>query len=116
MQSHFAKFHMAKHDGSKLICKLCNEEFTIRYLLMNHLKEIHGRIMIPNKVLFEKFKPTEDGRMECLDCNKTFSSNGCARSHLAKFHMAKHDGSKLICKLCNEEFTIRYFLMNHLKE
>ena len=116
MQSHFTKFHKAKHDGSKFICKLCNEEFTIRYFLMNHLKEIHGRIMIPKEIICEKLKPIEDGRMECLDCNKTFSSNGCARSHFAKFHMAKHDGSKLICKLCTEEFTIRYFLMNHLKE
>ena len=107
-RSHYKKFHMANNDGSKFICNLCNEEFAMKYDLMNHLKEIHSRTKIP------KWKPT----LPCqyLYCNNTFFSEDSARKHYTKLHMAKNDGSKFICNLCNEEFAVKYDLMNHSQE
>ena len=113
---HYMKMHMVKKDGSKFHCKLCNEGFTTKYFLMNHLRDLHNRTKIPKEIIYEKLKPIEDGRMECLGCNKIFSSKKSARSHFLKWHMAKKDDSKFHCKLCNEEFTIKYCLVKHFQD
>ena len=110
-KAHQKNFHMAKHDGSKLICKLCNEEFTIRYFLMNHLKEVHGRILIPKEIICEKLKPIEGGRMECLDCNKTFASKETARTHYKEMHMNK---LTFKCEVCLKNFSHKRGLDSHM--
>ena len=115
-KTHYMKFHMAKKDGTKFICKLCNKRFTMKYSLKIHLLELHGRAQIPKGILSEKLKPIENGRMECLDCNKIFSTKETAREHYKKWHMPKKDGSKFVCNFCNEEFTSKYSLKNHLQE
>ena len=102
---------MAKKDGTKFICKLCNEEFTIKYFLKNHLQEIHGRTKMPKEIILEKLKPIEDGHMECLDCNKTFSSKETARTHYKKLHLNK----RFTCAVCNKDFTSENCLKKHME-
>ena len=133
-RSHYKKFHMAKNDGSKFICNLCNEEFAMKYDLMNHLKEIHSRTKTPKGIIYDKLKHIGNGRIECLECNKIFSSKETARvhhkyvhmkdyiafkcevclkhfkhkvslvSHMQNMHTADKNGNKFLCKVCSEEF------------
>lgn len=110
---HFMKWHMAKKDDSKFICELCNGEFTIKYLLMTHLQDLHGRTKIPKEIIYEKLKPTDDGRMECLDCNKTFSTLAAAKSHQKHVHMTDHDAFK--CEVCSKRLSYKRSLKRHMK-
>ena len=55
------KWHMAKNDCSKFICELCNEEFTTKHSLINHLQELHSRTKIPKEIIYEQLNPIENG-------------------------------------------------------
>merc|ERR1719483_1525434 len=88
----------------------------MKYLLKNHLQEIHGRTKIPKEIICEKLKPIEDGRMECLDCNKTFSSKKSARVHYKKVHMTDQNDLKFVCKVCNKGFAVEQYMRRHMKE
>ena len=115
-RKHYKNWHMAKNDGSKFICNLCNEELKIKFFLVNHLQEIHGRTKITKQIICEKLKPIEDGRMKCLDCNKTFSNKESAREHYKKVHMTDQNDLKFVCKVCNKGFAVEQYMRRHMKE
>ena len=115
-RSHYKRLHVARTDGSIFICKLCNEEFKMKYFLKNHLQEIHGRTKIPKEIICEKLKPIEDGRMKCLDCNKAFSTKESAREHYKKVHVTDHNDLKFVCKVRNKGFAVEQYMRRHMKE
>ena len=110
-RSHYKMLHMVKNDGSKFICNLCNEEFTMKYNLMNHLKEIHSRTKIPKGIIYDKLKPIEDGHIQCLDCNKIFSSKETARSHYKRLHCVE----RFNCTVCSKNFPSENCMNKHMK-
>ena len=76
-----------------------------------HLSKKNKTSKAVEKLIWKKFSFIDNGRVHCNDCNKTLSCFKSARSHYKKLHMAKNDGSKFNCNLCNEEFAMKYDLI-----
>ncbi|XP_045506145.1 zinc finger protein 710-like isoform X5 [Colias croceus] len=127
-------------DISNLACKLCTENVTDLYELIDHLVEKHGTVynkdvgtcMIPFKL--------DNFSLNCLTCGAGFYTFGpllhhtnkdhkgtsailcevCGQhfkdGHLLRLHMKSvHENSGLLCQECGEKFETRYKLKSHQK-
>ena len=115
LDSHMQNMHTLDKNDNNFLCKVCSEEFSVKYALKNHIAEVH---ILPEKLISQNLKQIKNSheKLKCTDCNTTFSSKDGARSHYKRLHVARTDGIIFICKLCNEEFTMKYLLKNHLQE
>ena len=103
---------MADKNGNNFICKLCNEEYEVQYYLKEHVKNVHGR---PKKFKNKKLEAIENGRVKCLDCDKTYSSIETARSHYKFLHMTDKNDVPFFCNVCKKGFAIKDYLNRHMK-
>merc|ERR1719219_1392000 len=86
-----AKIHYKRvHDiKNKFICKVCKKFFEFKDFMKLHMKAAH---MLPKKgvdgsaekIEWTIVEPNENGKINCLDCSKSFSS-----MYLAKIHQYK---------------------------
>ena len=99
--------HMKTHDGQlpNLKCKKCNQQFSGRNALENHISSFH------------------EAQLNCYDCQFQASSGSELRKHLnQKSHSAapgvieKNLGKTMTCKGCGEEFSEWWNLMNHRRD
>ena len=97
------------------ICRICNGSFSLRRLLLKHIK-VHDRIQFQQCQFYcSKFKnkthldhhsdpqgKTKDG-FECAACKKTFTNRG-----LFVKHRCRHaKGKQLLCHICGLSFERR---------
>ena len=85
---------LSSRKGLKIKCKVCQKAF-LRELLKKHMRIAHSNVKIPQK----KFTTVEDGRVQCLDCNKSYSNISIAKTHYKNLHLAKKFGKKTPKKL-----------------
>ena len=111
-RSHCKKWHMADKNGNSFICKLCDEEYEVQYSLKQHVKNVHGR---PKEFKNKKLQAIGDGRVKCLDCDKTYSSIDTARRHYKFLHMTDKNDRKFICKVCKKGFALEGNMKRHHK-
>jgi hypothetical protein len=57
--------------------------------------------------------PTDDGRVRCLFCTKTFTVVANARRHIKEKHQ-EHNGEVFQCHLCSASFRIQRYYHEHL--
>ncbi|XP_038220966.1 zinc finger and SCAN domain-containing protein 2-like [Zerene cesonia] len=127
-------------DISNLACKLCTENVTDLYELIDHLVDKHGTVynkdvgtcMIPFKL--------DNFSLNCLTCGAGFYTFGPLLHHtnkdhkgtsailcevcgqhfkdgnLLRLHMKSvHENSGLLCQECGDKFETRYKLKSHQK-
>ncbi|CAH1983472.1 unnamed protein product [Acanthoscelides obtectus] len=91
--------HSMKHNRAKLTCTKCDELFTKKHLLDNHVLQKH-----PDLVASMSRKIHE-----CTQCEyKTTRADYLAR------HMMEHTRTNLACTKCNASFTKKQLLDNHI--
>ena len=112
-RSHCKKWHMADKNGNNFICKLCDEEYEVQYSLKEHVKNVHGR---PKEFKNKKLQAIGDGRVKCLDCDKTYSSIDTARRHYKFLHMTDKNDVPFFCDECKKGFAIQGYLNRHMKK
>ncbi|CAF4888845.1 unnamed protein product [Pieris macdunnoughi] len=98
-----------KLDITNLTCKLCGMLIKTLEELLQHLVEIHKRIMhlnIKNLIIPFKFETEE---MVCCVCSKEFASFKCLVEH-----MNTHT-TNFVCDLCSATFIAMDRLKSHIK-
>ena len=94
--------HQKKEHLKKKIytCSACREQFSFRYLLMDHIANIHKRTIVDNETNFYK----------CFVCQKGFSSQ-----HRKAFvqHLNDHRASSSFCSDCNVNLESIHHLEAH---
>ena len=107
---------MAKNDGSKFICEICNEEFSTQYFLMNHLKEIHSKTKMLKRV--KTRKNAED--LTCQLCKEICRTKSSLDSHMLAHIVYKHlefmENGHVKCLDCNETFLRMDSAKKHYKD
>ena len=53
----------------------------------------------------------ENGKIQCLDCEHSFSSMTTARQHHKDVHMKEN---KFICQMCDKTFAVEDYLQVHM--
>lgn len=87
------------HQKRKIFtCSVCKDTFRFRYILMEHLSNIHNRTIVDSEASFYK----------CFICMRGFSSQ-----HRKPFlqHLSEHNTSKGFCFDCN----VNLESLNHLE-
>ena len=95
----------------KVKCTICEKSF-FRELMKKHMRVSHPGVKISVENFdCEKLKPTENGSVICLDCNRIFSSIQTAKMHYKHVHdprwseiKATENGSA-ICLRCNKTLS-----------
>lgn len=94
----FLWFHHKHSHKPKYKCTMCYGAFTSSTLLERHKRTKH--------------RQTEGSSlpMECVPCNKVFTTTSQRTSHILK-HMPR----KRSCQICNKQFLSTNRLLNHVK-
>ena len=111
---HHKEIHMKE---KKYVCEVCNRSFHYEDYLLLHIRSDH---MLPKKItdnLQEKcewkiVKPNEDGKVNCLECSKSFSSIHTARTHHKEAHLTKN---KFTCTVCTKQFDYEDLMKVHMQ-
>ena len=118
------------HSGVKFDCQYCELNFTRKYLLDNHLKKAHSKMLknensdlvTPVKNVpvqpQQNTKPNSDKKKEneelkkikCEFCSQTFVSTFLKNRHVS----SDHNKHKSKCEPCGKTFTREYFLREHI--
>ena len=92
----FLKIHISQvHEGNKpkFKCSLCEESYSTKQALENHMSVHEGKIF------------------QCSNCNEEFTSKNKLESHIAK----EHDRSKLHkCEHCDSSYVTKNGLVSHI--
>ena len=112
-----AKIHYKKVHCDRFICTVCSKDFPAENCMQKHVKAAH---MLPsliengeNKKLDWKIAETnEEGRFNCFDCNKTFSTFRTAKAHHKNVHMSDQNAFK--CEVCLKYFKLKRSLHSHM--
>ena len=107
-------------------CEICDNEFTFKCILVNHINRIHSDIGTSNKcdicsksftflgnlkshikAIHERKKP-----FKCDSCDKYFSRS----EHLSKHVTSVHEGRKdYKCESCHRSFSEKKSLKKHIQ-
>ena len=106
---------------------MCENYYKTKVDLNVHLYEIHGsecadynkyfgsnisRDKSMKKLDWKSVIPNEDGRINCFDCQKTFSSIQTAKVHYQMMHMGEKEFD---CEICNKHFNVKSNLSKHIR-
>jgi hypothetical protein len=101
------------HDVSLgITCLDCKNKFLDKYFLNQHMKDFHEKTKEFN---YEKLETIKDGRVRCLDCSKTYSNCGIAKTHYKNLHLTDKNVRNIKCKVCNKDFAVEKYMKNHMK-
>ena len=81
-------------EGVKHVCKQCDQQFSGRGSLYNHIKSKHEGVKFP-----------------CTQCDYQATQQG----HLDIHIKSKHEGVSYACNQCDFKATYQYNLMTHIK-
>lgn len=91
----------AEHEKRRIFsCSVCKEPFRFRYLLMNHISNVHNRTVVDN----------ENGFYKCFVCMRGFRAQ-----HRNNFmqHLSEHKKSTTFCSDCNVSLESIHHLEAH---
>ena len=94
LQKHMKYLH-SKKDLEKLVCDICNKQFSQDGPLIIH-KRIH-----------------RGERIDCSLCDSTFSNKTGLKGHLATAHHIGIHDKNFACKVCNRTFSRKFTLEGH---
>lgn len=114
VKDHFFHDHTSK---KKSVCKVCKKSFLFEDYMKLHLKAAHMLPKIQIKGSLRQFEwkiavPNKDGRIQCLDCSKTFLEIHSAKRHYEEVHKTK---DKLVCQICKKRFQSEDYVKLHLQ-
>ena len=132
-----AKTHSQKKHKSRknFQCKICKKLLGFKRNISLHMRDVHG---LPKKLAkkspkkkelnpalpknrvkksvyihnWNELKETKNGRIVCLNCNKTFSGMNTAKQHYKEQHMQKYTFK---CKVCNKKFRQERSIISHMR-
>ena len=103
-------------------CEKCGHTFYNKanfktHMVKNHKLERH-QIQIPNEhesvevieMAKKIFRQTDDERLLCIECNKTYHKRFGKHDHVKRFHLNIHH----MCRKCGDIFTSNDLLTDHL--
>ena len=98
--------HITKKISLEFKCKLCKKRLQKRPM-REHLRDIHGVLKgdFKNHVEILRWKKQleiQDGRVNCVHCNTTFSSITLAKRHYFEQHVTKKNSEDLTCQICKK--------------
>ena len=116
--------HYLKHN----VCFKCKEEFSSKATLMNHLSEIHKRIIKCNKCdqnwlylqshLRSCQKSTILKKLRCDNCEKLFTTSSKCKRHMIRNKCSENNPGMLAqgeihCKICSYKTNGSYLMTRH---
>ncbi|CAH1980884.1 unnamed protein product [Acanthoscelides obtectus] len=118
---HYLAKHIMKHNKAKLTCTRCDESFTFRSSLNNHILQKHRDALLSQDTsknhLAEyvvKEKPIE---IQCSKCDMPFTDQKVLDNHILQKHpeLATTVSSKIHeCKYCKYKTTHEWCLARHM--
>lgn len=96
-------------DHHQLLCGHCKKTFTLKVLLLEHLREAHpDGLNITNKKAIERISNAPKV-YSCKVCRNYFQSQALLDRHSKYLH-------RFPCELCDQRFDQRYELTEHMKK
>ena len=103
----------------KIKCNICEKLF-FRELMNKHMRVSHPGVSyrlpkIKKAINPEKLKPTENGKVICQCCEKTFCNMFYAKKHYLNQHAMDKKDLKFKCKLCEKRFALKKYRKVHMQ-
>ena len=119
-----------KEEASQFQCEVCSTSFISEISLQRHVQFSHSKVeknvekTIDKEDSIAKTNPKKlgignperkytrlDKRLECPNCDKTFTRKHNLRNHIRTIH----EGIKLDCPKCEKLFTRKEYLQSHIR-
>ena len=110
--------HITKKISLEFKCKLCKKRL-LKRPMREHLRDIHGVLKgdFKNQVeilRWEEHLKIQDGRVNCVHCNTTFSTLTQSKRHYFEQHVIKKNSEGLTCQICKKICRSKSSLESHM--